>query len=130
MDGFFVNVTDSLGINEKSDYENATEGATDPVGNVLDKFTNHPSILKIKKHYRHDCSFHFLKVNPNVVDIEIRALDPKKAAADKDIPSEILRTASDICLEPLTKIVNNCIEDLCFPDGLKRAGVTPLRNSG
>ena len=31
MHEFFVTVADSLGINENSDYENATEGAIDPV---------------------------------------------------------------------------------------------------
>ena len=48
MNEFFVTVRDSLGINENSDYENTTEGITDPVDKAVFKFLNHPSILKIK----------------------------------------------------------------------------------
>ena len=48
MNEFFVTVTDSLGINENSDYENTTEGITDPVDKAVFKFSNHPSILKTK----------------------------------------------------------------------------------
>ena len=50
---------DSLGMNEKSDYENATQRITDLVDNIIHKFSNHPSTLKIKNHYQHECFFHF-----------------------------------------------------------------------
>ena len=52
MNEFFVTVTDSLGINENSNNENATEGISDPVEKAVQKFANHPSILKIKGHYQ------------------------------------------------------------------------------
>ena len=35
MNEFFVTVTDSLGINENSNYENTTEGITDPVDRAI-----------------------------------------------------------------------------------------------
>ena len=35
---FFVTGTDSLGINENSNYENATEGIMDPVEKAVQKF--------------------------------------------------------------------------------------------
>ena len=44
MNEFFVTVTDSLGINENSNNENATEGISDPVEKAVQKFANHPSI--------------------------------------------------------------------------------------
>ena len=100
-------MTDSLGINEKSDYENAT--VTDPVHNVIHKFFNHPNIVKINNHYQHDCSFHFHKISLDAVDLEIRALNPNKAAAHNDIPSKILKSILNICLEQLMQIINNCI---------------------
>ena len=64
MNEFFVSVTDSLGINENSGYENATEGITDPIDKAVHKFSNHPSILKIKDRYQNAGSFHFQKVTP------------------------------------------------------------------
>ena len=68
MNEFFVSVTDSLGINENSNYENATEGITDPVDKAVHKFSNHPSILKIKSHYQNTGSFHFQPVACDAID--------------------------------------------------------------
>ena len=110
MNEFFVTVTDSLGIDETSNYENTTEGITDPVDKAVYKFSNHPSILKIKDHCQNVGSFHFQKVTPDAVDREVRDLNPKKATLHKNIPPKILKSNSDVCVEPLTQIFNDCIE--------------------
>ena len=123
MNEFFVSVTDSLGIKENSGYENATDKA-------VHKFSNHPSILKIKNHYQNAGSFHFQKVTPDAVDKEVRNLNPKKATTHKNIPPKILKSNSDICVEPLTQIFNDCIENSSFPDELKCADVTSLPKNG
>ena len=94
MNEFFVTVTDSLGINENSNYENTTEVITDPVGKAVFKFSNHPSILKIKDHCQNAGSFHFQKVTPDVVNREVRDLHPKKATTHKNIPPTILKSNS------------------------------------
>ena len=43
MNEFFVTVTDSLGINENFNDENATDGITDPVQMAVKRFSNRPS---------------------------------------------------------------------------------------
>ena len=80
MNEFFITVTHYLGINEKSNYENATEGIIHPVDKAVHKFSNHPStsILKIKDHYQNADSFNFQTVTPDAVDREVRNLNPKK----------------------------------------------------
>ena len=119
MNEFFVPVTDSLGINENSGYENAMEGIADPIDKAVHKFSNHPSILKINEQYQNAGSFYFKKVTPDVVDKEIRNLNPKKATTHKNIPPKFLQSNSDICVELLTQIFNDCIENSSFPDELK-----------
>ena len=94
MSEFFVSV-DSLGINENSGHENATEGIADPIDKAVHKFSNHPSILKIKEQYQNAGSFYFQKVTPDVVDDEVRNLNPKKATTHKNIPPKILKSNSD-----------------------------------
>ena len=59
MNEFFVTVTESLGINDNSSYENATEGITDPVDKAVHKVFNHPSILRIQGRYQNSSSCHF-----------------------------------------------------------------------
>ena len=130
MNEFFVSVTDSLGIKENSGYENATEGITDPIDEAVHKFSNHPSILKIKNHYQNAGSFHFQKVTPDALDKEVRDLNPKKATTHKNVPPKILKSNSDICVETLTQIFNDCIENSSFPDELKCADVTSLPKNG
>jgi hypothetical protein len=130
MNEFFVTVTDSLGINENSNYENATEGITDPVEKAVRKFSSHPSILKIKSHFQNAGPFFFQKVNPNAVDKEVWNLNPKKATTHKNIPPKILKSNSDLCTEPLAQIFNDCIENSTFPDELKCADITSLPKNG
>ena len=130
MNEFFVTVTDSLGINENSNNENATEGISDPDEKAVQKFANHPSILKIKGHYQNAGPFVFQKVTPDAVDKEIRNLNPKKATTHKNIPSKILKSNSDLCVEPLTQIFNDCVDNSTFHDELKCADVTSLPKNG
>ena len=128
MNEFFVTVTDSLGINEYSNNENATEGITDPV--AVQKFSNHPSILKIKSQYQNAGPFFFQKVILDAVDKEVRNLNPKKTTTHKSIPPKTLKSNSDLCIEPLALIFNDCVEHSTFPDELKCTDVTSLPKNG
>ena len=53
-------------------------------------------------------------------------LNPKKATKYKNIPPKVLKSMSDVCVEPLTHIFNDCIDSSTFPDELKCADVTSL----
>ena len=130
MNEFFITVTDSLGINENSNYESTTGGITDPVDEAVFKISNHPSILKIKDHCQNAGSFHFQKISLDAVDREVRDLNPKKATTHKNIPPKILKSNSDVCVEPLTQIFKDCIEHSSFPNELKCGDVTSLPKNG
>ena len=75
-------------------------------------------------------SFYFRTVTPDAVDKEVRNLNPKKATTHKNIPPKILKSNSDVCVEPLTKIFNGYVENWSFPDELKCADVTSLPKNG
>ena len=85
MNDFFVFVTDFLGINENSGFENATEGYTDTIDKAVHTFSNHPSIQKIKDQYQNAGPLHFQLVIPDAVEKEVRNLNPKKATTHKNI---------------------------------------------
>ena len=104
MNECFVTVTDSFGINDNFSDENATDGITDPIEKAVIKFSNHPSILKIKRHYQTACPLVFKKVAPDTVDEEVRNLNLKEATTHKNVPPKILKSNSDVCVEPLTQI--------------------------
>ena len=122
---FFVTVTDSLAINENFNDQNAS----DPVEKAVKKCWNHPSILKIIGHYQNAGPFVFQNFALDAVDKEIRNLNPQKAATHKNLPPKIFESNSDVCVEPLTQIFNDCIENSTFSDvtSLPKSGPTNTR---
>ena len=84
----------------------------------------------LDSHCQNIGSFHFQKDTPDAVDREVRDLNPKKATTHKNIPPKILKSNSDVCVEPLTQIFNDCIEHSSFPNELKCADVKSLPKNG
>ena len=76
---FFVTVTKSLGIMENNDNISGTEGILDPIEKSVQKYSNHPSILKIRSHFMNVESFTFNPVSLEDMETEIKRLYPKKA---------------------------------------------------
>ena len=126
FNSFFVTVTESLGIKENNDNISGTEGILDPIEKSIQKYSNHPSILRIKNRFVNADYFTFNPVSLEEMETEIKRLSPKKATTFKNIPPKILKNNSDICSEPLQEIFNNCIGNSTFPDELKCADVSSL----
>ena len=126
FNSFFVTVTESLGIKENNDNISGTEGILDPIEKSIQKYSNHPSILRIKNRFVNADSFTFNPVSLEEMETEIKRLNSKKATTFKNIPPKILKNNSDICSEPLQEIFNNCIGNSTFPDELKCADVSSL----
>ena len=91
---FFVTVTESLGIKENNDNISDTEGILDPIEKSVQRYSNHPSILKIKSHFLNVESFTFNPVSLEEMETEIKRLNPKKATTFKNIPPKILKNNS------------------------------------
>ena len=126
---YFVTVTDSLGLTENSEIITSTEGATDPIDQALIKYSNHPSIRKIRSLVQNDGLFHCNNVSIEEMETEIGKLNPSKATTFKNIPPKILKGSSDICAESLQTIFNDGIENYSFPDKLKSADVSSLHKA-
>ena len=126
LNGYFVSITDSLGLTENSEVVSNTEGVSDPIDSAIIKYSNHPSIRKIRNFAQNDDSFKFQKVSLEQMHTEIGRLNPKKATTFKNIPAKVLKSSSEICSESMQLIFNDCIQNGLFPDLLKLADVTPL----
>ena len=113
-------------LKENNDNTSDTEGILDPIEKSIQRYSNHPSILKIKSNFLNVESFTFNPVSLEEMETEIKRINPKKATTFKNIPPKILKNNSDICSEPLREIFNNCIGSSTFPDELKCADLSPL----
>ena len=120
---YFVNITKSLPIVQwKPDY------VCSDVHDLLDKFSDHPSIIKIKGFCYSD-SFCFSHIYPWETYKVLMGLNTAKSSSGV-VPAKILRSVAKSISVPLTDCFNNCISDGIFPSELKLASVIPVFKSG
>ena len=82
--------------------------------------------MKIKKAFNVTDIFSFHEITEDEIRKEISKLDGSKATPVGDIPAEMLKSATDVHVSLLTKIINSSNRNGCFPDKLKAAEVTPI----
>ena len=78
---FFKNAVINLNIDQSSEYEESTIGIIDPVEVALNKFKNHPSIIKIKEvvgEITENMEFKFEHTIVSDLDIKLAKLNVKK----------------------------------------------------
>ena len=122
---FFKEAINNLGIEvninhiEYTDSENTIERA-------IEKYKNHPSILKISEMISIEREFDFSKVSISDVDDQMKKLNIKKASTFKNVPTKILKQKADICSPVLLDLINDSLQNSKFPDKLKIADITPV----
>ena len=123
MNNYFVNVTADLDLKRNSENFYDTLAT---VYNIKKKFQDHQSVLKIKKAFNVTDLFSFHGITEDEIRKEISKLDGSKATPVCNIPSEMLKSTTDVHVSLLTKIINSSIRNECFPDELKAAEVTQI----
>ena len=91
------------------------------VNDIIMKFQNHPSIIKIKENHQRHFSFSADEVED--VDREIDSLDASQAIQQNDIPVKTIKANRDIFYEFIMHNFNEGISSARFPDILKSAEV-------
>ena len=102
MNIFFINITKGLELKE----DNKSNANT--LEDVLDAFSSHPSIERIRRTIKTNEKFSFQPVPEDLVREIILSLDASKATPVGDIPADILKSTVDIHLPFITKIINVC----------------------
>ena len=92
----------------------------------MEKYRNHPSILKIKKHINIVDNFFFKITTKKEIQDNIKLLNTKKTTVDGDIPTKMLVLTNEITSEIITNIYNDSKEIQLFPNSLKSADVKPI----
>ena len=96
--------------------------------NIKKKCQDHQSVLKMKKAFNVIDLFSFHGITEDEIRKEISKLDGSKATPVGDIPAEMLKSTADVHASLLTKIINSSIRNGCFPDELKAAEVTCVKD--
>ena len=106
---------------------NGNEGkGDDSIDSIIKKFSNHPSILMINTKVNVAKQFEFSEATTDMVESELKKLNPKKATTLKNIPCKLLNSSYDVCAPTLTTIYNECVKNTSFPGKMKIADITPV----
>ena len=98
---FFVTITKSLGIIENQNIILDSEDISNPIDQIIFKFSRHPSIQKIRSLDGNIGSFSFENVSADNMKNEIDTLNPSKSITFKSIPTKLLKSQSDLVSVPL-----------------------------
>ena len=114
-------------LNIDFDWQPTTDisSITDPIDKLVEKFKDHPSILKIKEHVNVTQPIGFTQVSEKDILDQIASFDTKKATTFGSIPGKILKDNAQVYSKNKTELVNQCIEGT-FPDKLKLADIHPI----
>ena len=125
MNVFFSEVVEKLEITGFSTERYFYDVDMNHTSNIIEKFKDHPSILKIKEIIHVSEPFHFSMTNEADISTEILALNTKKPTTFNNIPARLLIENEDISSLYLTKIYNDSKINSQFPASLKLADITP-----
>ena len=90
----------------------------------MERFHNHPSLIKIKQLVNNQAKFSFQPVSVHTLKEVIVVLPSNKATAG-EIPIKILKESGST-FEYLTSCVNEAISSDKFPDSLKLSNTVPV----
>ena len=129
LNSFFSNVVKNLKILEYSEKNPLPEKIANPILKSVLKYDKHPSVTAIRKrNIRSHFEFSFVSVDKFL--IEIKKLNPRKAAQSTDAPVKILKDNADIFADYICGFFNEPLNCYKFPSILKRPSVTPVFKIG
>ena len=121
FNSYFKSVTDSL---ELFDWPLQSNGSCVKVQNIIKRFSNHPSIIKIKHKFNLNKKSSFQCVSEATVRKVVKSFLSDKATAG-EIPINVLKNCEN-CFFDLTNCINKAIRSNKFPDSLKLSDITPV----
>ena len=123
---FFSKAVEELDIKGFSTDNFTYDPETCIISNIVSKFRNHPSVLKIKEVVTVETPFHFLETTEENMLTKINKINTKKPTTFNNIPAKILVENSDIISPILNRINNDGKLKSQFPNQLKLADITPI----
>ena len=131
----YINIVEqSCGFKpEKVEFDIGSSNKIKVLSSILDKYRNHPSIVKILKNRNLQSSSISIpssswssKIISREINTILKSLNSKKAPGIDKIPAKLVKLAPDILAEPLSIAINNINSTSTFPNNAKIASVVPV----
>ena len=107
-------------------HKHVFKNLTENLQGIIDKYDNHPSIVKINENVEVHNQLSFMDMASQDFENEILKLDIKKAAIEDDIPTKMLIISNDIVSNHLTKFYNTAKNEQHYPTSRESAKVIPV----
>ena len=124
---YFINIPTLNMSNNQSFSTQKRSLEEDTISGIIERYKDHPSINLLKS--KNSClanTFSLTPVSVEEVKRVIESLDPKKAAQEKYIHTNILIQSSDFFAFHLHRDINISISTSKFTDDLKEADIIPV----
>ena len=129
FNSFFSNAVPNLHIQYDSIISHSLD-EPDPILNATKKYSEHPSIKKIREHINKNESFSFSHTRIEDIICEITSLDVSKATPNDSIPPKLIKENLDLFAQKLFVDFNVAIDTGLFPNNMKLADVSPVFQKG
>ena len=96
----------------------------------IEKYSKHPSVLKIKEKYPQNVRFSFQTTSLEEVVKEVNNLDESKSSPLESLPARVIKDISDVLCPKVVIDYNSAIQTGVFPQTAKLADVVPLFKKG
>ena len=127
---FFSNAVKNLNIEGSKDLLMETVSEHDPINRAIQKYEEHPSILKIKEKIDGSDVFSFHPTDLESVIREILLLNTSKATPKDSIPPNIIKEYYDIFAYKILIDFNFPVNCGIFPCNQKLADISPVFKKG
>ena len=128
----YINIVEkSSGIKPNSIIYEDAKNKEVVIMNIITKFKEHPSIIKIKENNTDTSNvFLFKEISQTEIKKLFMELNTKTSTGEDKIPPKLAKLASEYLVKPLTDAINSSIRSSIFPKKAKRAAITPLDKGG
>jgi hypothetical protein len=120
---FFSSAANDIGFDDAILLDNAGNICFD---NIVEKHSEHPSVVAIKSKISVVNQFKFLHTTEEIVKKAMESLDVKKSMGYDKIPAKIVKICAELLCPVITHLLNKCIDDSVFPNDLKFAEVCAI----
>ena len=124
----YVNIVKNSSGKEPSSLGDSSNSMLDEssVKSIIDKYSNHPSVLKIKENIDVECCFDLPKAEVEEINRILKSLNVKKATGPDGIAPKFVKMSANIIDCHLTNIINNDITQNHYSENAKTASVRPI----
>ena len=128
----YVNIVENSSEKKPNfiNYKNAKD-KEELIQNILNNFSHHPSIIKIKETNRNiNKKIQFKEIDNSTVEKLFSELNTKSSAGEDKIPPKLVKMAKRFLIKPVKDAINSSIRSKVFPTKSKRATITPIDKGG